>query len=163
MTPALLASLYAQAGNSYILANQPSHAIAPFTQALDQVVMTSPEAADISIDRARAAALTGDFDAAFEDLTTALGINAKDVDALLYRASAARQTQRYDVAKQDIQTLLDLRPDLPQAWLERGQLAIVMQKQDLARQSFIRTLELEDVGRVAETARYLLETLSLTP
>jgi len=161
MTPALLASLFAQAGNSYILANQPQSAIEPLTQALDQVVLGSPEAADLNIDRARASALSGDFEAAFTDLTVAIGIKPNDTDALLYRASAARQTDRFDIAKADLETLLALRPDMSQAWLERGRLALSMDKRELARQSFLRVLELSDEGAVADSARYLLEDLSL--
>jgi tetratricopeptide (TPR) repeat protein len=162
MTPQLLSSLYAQAGNSYILANLPERAIAPLGNALDQLLIGSPEAADLNIDRARALALTGDLEAAFTDLTVAIGIKPRDTDALLYRASAARQTQRYDIAKTDLENLIALRPDLAQAWLERGQLALAMEKPELARQSFVRVLELEENGAVADAARYLLEDLSIS-
>lgn len=160
MTPGLLALLFAQAGNSYILAGQPGRAIEPLTQALNQMVLGSPAAADIHIDRARAQALNGDLEAAFEDLSAALKIKSRDTDALLYRASAARQTGRHDVAKIDLENLIALRPDLAQAWLERGQLAVVMERPELARQSFLRVLELEEEGPVADSARYFLEDVS---
>lgn len=161
VTPELISSLYAQAGNSFILARLPERAIDPLGKALDRLLIGSPAAADINIDRARALALTGDLEAAFTDLTVAIGIKPKDTDALLYRASAARQTKRYAIAKVDLENLIALRPDLAQAWLERGQLAMAMDKRELARQSFARVLELEAQGPMAEAARYLLESLAL--
>jgi hypothetical protein len=37
-----------------------------------------------------------------------------------------------------------------------------MEKPELARQSFVRVLELEENGAVADAARYLLEDLSIS-
>lgn len=160
ITPSLMASLFAQAGNSYIIAGQAERAIEPLSRAVDQLPPSSPPAVDLIIDRARAYALTGDYEAAFMDLSVAIGIKPYDTDALLFRASAARQTERYTVAKTDLENLIALRPDLASAWLERGQLAAAMERSDLAQQSYMRVLELEDEGVIADSARYLLEALS---
>ncbi len=163
ITPKLRAQLYAQAGHSYLLAERYAPAIDAFTQALGHSpgAGTSPEAADLMTDRARAHAFSGNLEAAFTDLTVAIGILPDDADIRLLRASAARQTERLETAHQDVNKLLELRPDLPAAWLEKAQLAMTEDDVALARQSLMRAIELDDGGPVAEAARYMLEGLSL--
>ncbi|MEO0410981.1 MAG: hypothetical protein AAF221_03950 [Pseudomonadota bacterium] len=163
MTPQLRAQLYAQAGHSFILADKPSAAIAPFSDALEHLPIASPAAADVMADRARALAMSGNLEGAFADLTVAVGIMPDDPDILLLRASAARQTDRLTIARQDVARLADLRPDMPALWMEKAKIAMADDEPTPARKHLQRAIELDDGGPVTQAARYLLEELMLRP
>ncbi|MEM7570081.1 MAG: hypothetical protein AAF337_09815 [Pseudomonadota bacterium] len=161
MTPKLNAALFSQAGHSYVLANIPGKAIDPFTQALEFLPLASPASAVMMADRAQALAMMGNLEAAFTDLTVAIGIVPSNTDVLLLRASAARQTGRLEIAEDDLNALLALREDLATAWMEKGKLALTKNEPTAARKSLMRAIELDDGGDTADAARYLLEELVL--
>lgn len=162
MTAELRSQLFAQAGHSFLLADRPNDAIAPFTNAINHLAMNSPTVAQMQADRARALAMAGNLEAAFTDLTVAVGILPDDPDILLLRASAARQTERPEIARKDLGHLVELRPDMAAAWIERAKLSVLDEDLETARKQLLRAIELDEEGPVGEAARYLLEELTLT-
>lgn len=132
--PEMRADALEQAGQSWLLANQPNDAKIAF----DAALALKPKNAELLIDRAEAAALGGKFFDAIDDLNTVLDENPKRVDALIYRASAYRQLGSLDLAHDDVERALILDPDSIAGLLERGN---------------IRRLQNDDAGAKADWQR----------
>ncbi|MCW5729799.1 MAG: tetratricopeptide repeat protein [Alphaproteobacteria bacterium] len=105
-----------QAGNAWLLANQPERAHGVFTSALAM----QPDHVDLLIDRARASAALGRFVEALPDLDRAVGLDPRRADAYAYRASARRQSGDAAGALADAETALKIDPREIEALLERG-------------------------------------------
>lgn len=114
------ATIFDQAGNAWLLAHRGSEAISSFSSAL----ALSPQDPDLLTDRARAAALLGDWKAADVDLSAALKLDANRADVLVLRASARHALGRRNEARGDLDAALRIVPDYPEALLERGTLKL---------------------------------------
>jgi len=117
--PELRASALEQAGEAWILANQPDQARISFDAALSY----NPNSADLFVDRAQAYALGGHYWEAIDDLNHALAIDPNNVTALIYRASAYRNAGGADglvLGLADVNKALKLDPGNPTGLLERG-------------------------------------------
>lgn len=114
--PAERAALFDQAGNAWLLARRGPEAVASFSSAL----ALSPRDPDFLADRARAAALLGDWKAAEADLTAALSSDASRADFLVLRASARHALGQKAQALADLEQALRIVPNYPEALVERG-------------------------------------------
>lgn len=104
-----------QAGNAWLLANNPTNAEASFTTAL----ILSPDDPDILTDRARARAAKHDWRGAEADLTNALA-EASRPELYVLRASARHALGNKAGARSDLDRALQISPGDPDALLERG-------------------------------------------
>jgi tetratricopeptide (TPR) repeat protein len=112
------ATIFDQAGNAWLLAGQGGQAMESFSSAL----ALSPSDPDLLADRARAAAMLGDWKATDDDLSAALARDANRADLLVLRASARRALGRAADAGKDLEQALHIVPDYPDALVERGSL-----------------------------------------
>lgn len=132
--PDMRADALEQAGQAWLLANQPNQAKAAFDAALS----LKPKDVELLIDRAEAFALGGTLFDAIDDLNTVLDEAPNRVDALVYRASAYRQLGSLDLALDDAERALRLDPNSAAGLLERGN---------------IRRLKNDDAGAKADWQR----------
>ena len=114
------ATLFDQAGNAWLLAHRGGEAAISFSSAL----ALSPHDPDLLADRARAAALLGDWKAADIDLSSALKLDPNRADLLVLRASARHAIGRKGDARADVEAALHILPAYPEALLERGTLKL---------------------------------------
>ena len=115
-TEEMRGELLGQAGNAWILDNQPKKAFA----ALDAALKLSPDNVDLFIDRARAHAMSKDWRGAIMDLSTALSLDPTREETYVFRASALRQSGDLKRALEDVETALALDEKDANALLERG-------------------------------------------
>jgi tetratricopeptide (TPR) repeat protein len=102
------AELFSQAGNTWLLAREPSQARAAFTRGIVIMEREPEQLPDLLIDRARAYAMEGDYRAAEEDLSRSIDIRPQDTLALRLRASARMHQNAFDLAETDAQQSLAL-------------------------------------------------------
>lgn len=102
------AQLFSQAGNSWLLAREPSQARSAFTRGIVILEREPAQLPDLLIDRARAYAMEGDYRASEEDLSRSLDIRPQDTLALRLRASARMHQSAFDLAETDAQQALTL-------------------------------------------------------
>jgi tetratricopeptide (TPR) repeat protein len=112
------ATIFDQAGNAWLLAGSGGEAMESFSSSL----ALSPNDPDLLADRARSAAMLGDWKAADSDLSAALGRDANRADLLVLRASARRALGRAADARNDLEQALRIVPNYPDALVERGSL-----------------------------------------
>ncbi len=110
------AQLYDQAGNTWLLAEDPQRAELSFSNAL----VFAARDVDILADRARAHAMRKDWTGADADLSVALERDADRSDLLVLRASARHAAGRKAEARADINRALDIFPGYGDALVERG-------------------------------------------
>jgi tetratricopeptide (TPR) repeat protein len=112
------AELLDQAGNAWLLDDDPAKADDSFTVALS----LAPGDRDILVDRARAKGARKDWAGADKDLSTVLTGDPDRVDALVLRASARHALHRKAEARTDIDQALNLYHDYPDALVSRGEM-----------------------------------------
>jgi len=105
-----------QAGNAWLLAENPNRAEASFSNAL---ALSSGDV-ETYVDRARARAMRKDWTGADADLTAALIRDADRADLLVLRASARHAAGRKAEARKDIDAALGIFPNYGDALVERG-------------------------------------------
>jgi tetratricopeptide (TPR) repeat protein len=129
----LAAMLAAQAGNAWLLANEPARARDRMTQALALYEATSRYRLEALIDRARAQVELKSWEAAEADLTAALAMDADRADALLFRATARRIMGNLKGADVDIVRAGVLAPRDGDILVERGAIRAAQGRLDEAR------------------------------
>jgi len=153
------ASVYDQAAQAWMMAEQPEHATTAATKAL----ALSPDDADLLIDRATAAVDLGRGPAAIDDLDHALAIAPRRVEALVLRAAALRRTGSLEAATRDIDNAIALDPDNPEALLERGILRERTGDRGGARADWERTITLDPDSSTADLAEQNIALLDAGP
>jgi tetratricopeptide (TPR) repeat protein len=108
--------MLAQAGQAFMLDNQPEEAEAVLGEAL----ALRPDDAALLIDRGVALAEQFRYAAAVQDFDAALARTPNNADALLFRAAALRKLDRLKRAMKDVEAALVIRPRSPDGLLERG-------------------------------------------
>jgi tetratricopeptide (TPR) repeat protein len=98
---AMRAELFSQAGNAWLLAEEPARARSAFTRAISTMAPRAQALPDLLIDRARAYAMEGDYRHAEEDLSAALDQRPNDALALRLRASARMHQSSFQLAEAD--------------------------------------------------------------
>lgn len=160
--PALIASLYVQAGNAWLLSGDAARAYDAFSQALTELPESTPERAEAYLDRARASYELEAHEDALVDLTAALDIAPGHADALVLRASVYRRMERVEEAAGDLEKALALHPDHAAGLLERGNLRLVTGDEDGAREDWLAVLRLVEDGPAAQAAQANLENLDVS-
>jgi tetratricopeptide (TPR) repeat protein len=115
----LRAATLEQAGEAWILDDQPDQARGVF----DAALAYNPHSPDLLIDRAQAYALGGHYWEAIDDLNRALDIDPNNATALVYRASAYRNAGGADgleLGLADVNKALQINPGDSAGLLERG-------------------------------------------
>jgi Flp pilus assembly protein TadD len=110
------ASVYAQAVQAWLIADDAARAFASATLALS----LSPDDPDLLIDRSITTATMGRYLDSIDDLNRALTLAPKRADALVLRGAAWRHEGKLDRAVADVGHALSLEPQNPEALLERG-------------------------------------------
>lgn len=122
----LVGELLGQAGNAWLLAGDANQAYTTFSQGLTEIAPGTPQALELTIDRARASGIAGDYGAAIEDLDRAAAEAPGRVEIFVLRASAQRKLDRPIEAGIDLKHAFDLAPDDREALLERGNLNLMI-------------------------------------
>lgn len=137
-TPAgMRPEIFAQAGNTWLLAGNGAKAVASLRAALT----LSAGDADLFADLGRADAMLRNWKDAVLDLNAAINLR-RDSDLLVLRASAYRALKDYRAALSDLNAALAIRPGDANAVMERGLL-----RRDLGDVGGART----DFGTVAKS------------
>jgi tetratricopeptide (TPR) repeat protein len=110
------ARMYDQAGQAWLVADEPKSAKADFDAALH----LTPSDPDLLIDRAEALAAAKEYWRAIDDLNHASDLAPKKAEIYVYRAAAYRAIDSLTLARQDIEYNLKLAPNNPVGLLERG-------------------------------------------
>lgn len=110
------ARIFDQAGQAWLVAEQPRAAKTDF----DAALRLTPNDPDLLIDRAEALAAAKEYWSAIDDLNRASDIAPKKAEIYVYRAAAYRALDALPLARQDIDYNLKLEPDNPVGLLERG-------------------------------------------
>jgi regulator of sirC expression with transglutaminase-like and TPR domain len=158
--PALArASLYSQAVQSWLMADDPARAYGDATMAL----ALSPDDADLLIDRSIAAATMERYMDAIDDLNRALKLDSGRAEALVFRAAAWRHENRLELAQDDIDRAIAIDPDNPDALLERGILRERRGDRAGARADWERAIALSPDSATADLAQQNLALLEAGP
>ena len=155
--PKLRAGMLAQAGQAWLLANQPERAYADQTAALKLV----PDAPDILVDRSESLAMAKNYRDALTDLNRSLATSPNRVDALTFRATAKRFLNDDAGAAADAARAIALDPSARDAWLEAGILKRLKGDKAGARKDWMKVLELAPDSAAADAARRNLELMDV--
>ena len=155
--PRFKASILAQAGQAWLLADNAARAEAVATTAL-QLMPNTPA---LLIARARARAERGDYVGAKADLDIALVGTPGHPDALAFRAAAFRFLDQTAAARADIDAALARDPAHPEALLERGILKRLADDKAGARADWLKLLEVAPGTGAADAARANLEKMDV--
>jgi tetratricopeptide (TPR) repeat protein len=157
----LLASFYLQAGNAWLLANQPTKAYELLSLGISEAAITGTIRMNLLVDRARSLARVDDWEAAAKDLTIALTLENTHFEALVLRASAYRKLEKFELAKSDIDNALGLDATHADGLLEAGNLALAQDRDVDARAHWLTYLRLYPEGTAIEDVRKNLEALDV--
>jgi len=156
-TAAQRAALLGQAGNAWLLANQPENAEAAFSAAL----RLSAQDAEMWVDRARARAAHQDWANAEADLNTAIGLNKGKADFFVLRASARHAQGNMAGYKSDIDSALAIDPTYPDALVERGAMKVQAGDAAGARADWLQVLLRAPDSPAADSVRGQIEALEV--
>lgn len=106
---------------------------------------------------ARLNAREGKWNGAVSDLDDALADGEPDAELLVLRASARLHLGDRVAARGDLLRATEIAPELASVWLERGTLEAASDDRDAARAAWLKAIELDRDGIVAETARLRLQ------
>jgi len=151
-----------QAGQAWLLADQPDRAKTAFDAALSFV----PHKPDFLIDRSEALADGGHYWDAIDDLNRALEADPKNVDALVFRASAYRHVGSADaleLANADANRALALAPNSVSGLLERGNIRRLRGDNVGAKADWQRVIALAPQSQAARYARNNLAHIADSP
>ncbi|MDR3436980.1 hypothetical protein [Telmatospirillum sp.] len=153
----LRAGMLAQAGQAWLLAENPERANAAQTAALKLV----PGAPDLLVDRAQSLAAAKNYREALADLNQALATAPNRVDALTFRSTAKRFLDDSKGAQADVAQALKIDPLYQDAWLEQGILKRLGGDDVGARQAWLKVLEIAPSSTAADMARRNIEILDV--
>ena len=148
------ASIFAQAGQAWMMAGQGSRAFGATTMGLG----LTPNDAELLLDRAVALGTLGRFAEALEDVNLVLGIDPDRAEAWVFRAAANRHLEKVDQAAEDVARALALVPENAEALLERGIIRQLKGDTAGAKQDWERAVSLAPDSATADLA---LQNLAL--
>jgi tetratricopeptide (TPR) repeat protein len=149
------ADLFDQAGNAWLLARRAGEAIESFSSAL----ALSPRDPDLLADRARAAAMLGDWKSAENDLSAALKLDPNRADLLVLRASARHAMGHKAESRADLEAALRIVPNYSEALLERGTARLEAGDLNGARSDWQTVVSRAPGSEAATTAEERLKSL----
>jgi len=106
----MLAAVYGQAGNAWLLAGEAKKAITAFTQSLREVKLNTRENGTLLFDRARAQASLGRYEEALKDLSLAETMVTENADIHALKANAYRSLGQFDLAEEMLKKAFALNP-----------------------------------------------------
>ncbi|MEM8799733.1 MAG: hypothetical protein AAGF15_06610 [Pseudomonadota bacterium] len=157
ITPQLVAEIYGQGGNAWLLANDPNNAYSSFSAGLAGVEPTSATAFNLLIDRARASAAVRDYPAAVKDLESAQIIDPTAAVVYLFLSSAHRLAGDIPAAQAAIDEAARLAPSDPDILLERANTRAAGGDIDAAKQDWLTLVGRFPESLAAKSARINLE------
>ena len=160
-TSAMLADMYGQAANAWLLGGQYGKAEAAIQFGLSLAGKNSKQETELLLDRARIAAADHDFEKSLADLETIYKRDTRRQDILVLLASSARLLGKHDRALEAITEYIDAFPDDVSGHLEHGNLLDAMGKPGAARKSWLKVLTLTAVGTDADAARANIERMDV--
>ena len=154
-SPADEARIYDQAGQAWLVAEQPLSAKAEF----DAALRLSPNDPDLLIDRAEAYAELQKYWNAIDDLNRASDLAPKKAEIFAYRAAAYRAVDALQMARDDIDRNFGLAPNNPTGLLERGNIRRVEGDIAGARRDWLSVTKIAPGSASAAAARENLARL----
>ena len=148
------ASVFAQAGQAWMMAGQGSRAFGATTMGLG----LTPNDAELLLDRAVALGTLGRYAEALEDVKLVLGLDPERAEAWVFRAAANRHLEKVDQAAEDVARALALAPENAEALLERGIIRQLKGDTAGAKQDWERAVSLAPDSATADLA---LQNLAL--
>ncbi|RYJ01367.1 MAG: tetratricopeptide repeat protein [Acetobacteraceae bacterium] len=148
------ASLFAQAGQAWMMAGQGSRAFATTTMGLG----LTPDDAELLLDRAVALGTLARYAEAMEDVNRVLALDPDRAEAWVFRAAANRHLEKVDQAAADVERALALAPENAEALLERGIIRQLKGDTAGAKQDWERAVSLAPDSATADLA---LQNLAL--
>jgi tetratricopeptide (TPR) repeat protein len=158
---ALIADMYGQAANAWLLADEIVRAEDAIELALAVVPEGTAQQRDLLIDRARIAAADQDYEYALADLESVLKADEEREDILILIASAARGVGKFDRAEEARMQYSRAYPADTAIQLELGNLRYGQGRFDEARQAWLDLILKTEEGPNAEAARANLEKLDV--
>ncbi|MBT4770055.1 MAG: hypothetical protein HOO00_05960 [Rhodospirillaceae bacterium] len=155
-THPLKAELLRQAGQAWLLDNQPEDAEEKFTAAL--VIL--PNDPDLFIDRSIAKAGRQEYWQALEDLNRAIELAPDQVEPLILRSTTYRHLNGIALARADIDHALKLSPNNPDALFERGMIRYMQEDKEGAKEDWQSVLLFAPRSPLAQAAKKNLEKVS---
>ncbi|TDI61546.1 MAG: hypothetical protein E2O91_03485 [Alphaproteobacteria bacterium] len=157
----LLAEIYAQAGNAWLLAEFPNKATEVFTLAMAEVDPLSDTFAELLIDRATSQAGTGEYQEALNDLNLAENMLGENAWLHALKASAYRGLEQYSDANSELEYAFSLEPQNREALLERGNLRREVGDKNGARADWLEYLRLYPDSVTAAAVRRNIEVMDV--
>lgn len=157
----LLAEIYAQAGNAWLLADFPNKATEVFTLAMAEVEPLSAAYAEILIDRAMSRVGSGDYQEALKDLGLAENMLGENAWLHALKASAYRGLENYSDANIELEYAFSLEPQNREALLERGNLRREVGDKNGARADWLEYLRLYPDSFAAAAVRRNIEVMDV--
>ncbi len=148
--------LWAQAGNAWLAAGNPSKSHADLNAARSSGTLLGTALGEAYLDRARALVAEGALDDARGDLDRATANVPDDPLGWLLSATLARRMNDPKLAKAHIDEALRRSPDDASVQLEAGNVAVVTGDEASARAAWQRTIELAPGSPQANAARAAL-------
>jgi tetratricopeptide (TPR) repeat protein len=108
---------------------------------------------------ARLKAEQSDWQGAVNDLDGALAKGEPDAELLVLRASARLHLGQWVAARDDLLWATEIAPDMATLWLERGAMEAASDDRDAARAAWLKAIELDRDGFVADAARLRLQKM----
>lgn len=163
---AMLADLYGQAANAWLLAGKVSDAYDAIEAALSVAPAASLQRAELRLDHARIAAADDDFGTAF-DILKQLSTEYPDRgDVLILLASASRGVGDFaqaQTALDDFKLLRKANVESPVALLEQAHLYLAQGQSKEAREAYLKVLTVSGESVEAVAARAAIEKLDFKP
>ncbi|WP_231727248.1 tetratricopeptide repeat protein [Kordiimonas lipolytica] len=157
----MLADMYGQAANAWLLADELVRAEDAIDLALTLAPKNTPQEYELVLDRARIAAADEDFQLALRDLDYVLKGDPGRKDILVLVAAAARGVGDYGRANQALEAFQAVFPNNASGYLELGNLRHAEADRKAARQAWLKVLLLEDQGPSADAARANIEKMDV--
>jgi tetratricopeptide (TPR) repeat protein len=158
---ALIADMYGQAANAWLLADEIVRAEDAIELALAVVPEGTAQQRELLVDRARIAAADQDYEYALADLEAVLKADEEREDILILIAAAARGVGEFDRAEEALMKYRSAYPSDTAVQLELGNLRYAQGRFDEARQAWLDLLLSAEEGPNAEAARANLEKLDV--
>lgn len=154
---AILADLYGQAAQAWLMAGDGEQALVADNVALE----LEPDDVELRIDRAVVHVGVGQYWEAIDDLNRATELAPERADILVLRASAYRYVESPELALEDVGRAIAIDAGNAEAYLERGILEAQTGDPAAARADFLKAVELAPESPTAEAAQARLQQLEL--
>ncbi len=146
------ASLYGQAGNTWIMAGNVDNALADFDAGIAMLPKGHWLTAEFLIDKGRALMTAGRWPEAEIEFSRALEQLPEHMEAIVLRANTRRELDDPVGAIADLESALAIDPESADALVERGFLRKKMHDLKGAKRDFERVLEITSDGHAAALA-----------